>query len=517
MKRGSFRCKIRSLLVIILYLSLISPSLLSGSDENIHPGSWVYPALRSFELLGAVTLEPDIPYSRGEVELYLNRILRNLKEKGLQPSPRQRFLLTRLRDEFQGKRHRPAEREDSPAVLYRAGRRFMGLDLSAGPFFRKREYSEKGELDGLFIPDFIMYTGGALTYETSYILRMEPERGENTGGKKPSERQRSFRGLTSEFERGYLAFNTGRWRFIAGREYIQWGSGRDEGLILSMGAGSLDHVGVYYELGRFEFSTIHAVLHPSPERRLAGHRFRIKLPGRIYLGISETVLYTGRGFDYTYLLPVGSYYANQYNERSDDNIMWGLDCRIPAGRGGIIRAELLIDDFQYEGRGEAPDKLGFKIAAEKLISGGGWHLELLADYTFIDIYTYSHKDSLTTRYVAGSGDPGGSGIIGSSLGPDAERWHFRAAAGLLPRVTVTLDGEYIRRGEGSDLRPWREGYDPNPPFPSGTVTREKRISLSALYDLGGGSFVSAGGGVRKLDYQASETDRFVHIGFVLDM
>ncbi len=491
--------------------------MLNGSDENIPPGSWIYPALRSFELLGAVTLEPDIPYSRGEAEYYLNRILRSLQEKDLQPSPRHRFLLNRLREEFQGKRFRPEDREDSPALLYRAGRRFMGLDLSAGPFFRKRADSEKGELDGLFTPGFIMYAGGSLTYETSYILRMEPERGENSGGMKPSERQRSFRGLTSEFERGYLAFSTGRWRIIAGREYIHWGSGRDDGLILSMGAGSLDHVGVYYELGRFELSTIHSVLHPSPERRLAGHRLRIKLPGSIYLGISEAVLYTGRGFDYTYLLPAGSYYANQYNERSDDNILWGLDCRIPAGRGGIIHAELLIDDFQYEGRGEAPDKIGFKIAGEKLIAGGGWHLELMADYTFIDIYTYSHKDSLTTRYVAGSGDVTGSGIIGSSLGPDAERWRFKAAAGLHPRVTVTLKGEYLRRGEGSDLRPWREGYDPDPPFPSGSVTLEKKISLSALYDLGGGSFISAGGGVRRIDDGACETDRFAHIGFVLDM
>jgi hypothetical protein len=345
----------------------------------------------------------------------------------------------------------------------------------------------------------------------------EPERGKNTAGDKPSTRQRSFRGLTSEFERGYLAFSTGRLRIVAGREYLHWGNSRDDGLILSMGAGSLDHVGVYYQLGRFEFTTVHSVLDPYLERRLAGHRLTVRLPGDIYLGISETVMYTGRGFDYTYLLPAGSYYANQYNERSDDNILWGLDCKVPAGRGAVLYAELVVDDFQYEGREGAPDKIGFSLAAEKLFVAAGYDLELMVDYTFIDIYTYSHKDSLLTRYVAGSGEIGANGIIGSSLGPDSERWRFRAAAGIHPRMLLAVEGGYTRRGEGNDFRPWSKGIDPSPPFPSGTVTTETRLSVSASFDLGSGSYVSGGAGIRRIDDGSVETDRFVHLGFILDI
>lgn len=346
---------------------------------------------------------------------------------------------------------------------------------------------------------------------------MEPERGENTGGSKPSFRERSFRGLTSEFERGYIAFRSGRWRIIAGRDYIHWGSSRDDGLILSMGAGSLDHVGVYYEFGKFDFSTVHAVLNPASDRRLAGHRISARLPGDIYLGVSETVLYTGRNFDYTYLLPVGSYYANQYNERSDDNILWGLDCRIPAGKGALIYAELLIDDFQYEGREEAPDKIGFSLSAEKLFMAGGYDIEMKADYTYIDIYTYTHKDSLLTRYVAGSGDITQNRAIGSSLGPDSERWRFRAAVGVHPRILMTLRGEYTRRGDGNDYRAWRRGMDPRPPFPSGSVIEEKRVSISASCDLGSGSYISAAAGYRRIDDGTVEKDRFVHLGFILDL
>ena len=474
----------------ILVLSAVS----SASDETIAPDSWVYPALRTFELRGLVTLEPTVPYSRSQVERYLDSILTGLDAEGAVLSGRQRFLLGRLRDEFEGRASRPQDREDRPVFLYGEGGRFFAVDFTAGGVLQKRIDREKGETDGLLVPGILIDLGDRLTLETNYRVRIEPERDRYRPRRKPSAREKSFRGVTMDFERGYLSVRGGEWRLQLGRDYIHWGNGRSEGLLISRTAGSLDHVFGTVTMGRFTLSAIHAFLDPVMPRHLTGHRLTVRLPGKIYLGISETVIYTGRGLDFVYLLPVVSYYANQYNERGDDNVLVGIDVKIPVRRGFILYGEILMDDLQYENDPPAPDRLAVNIAAEALLSPAGRDVEVLVDYTFIDIFTYAHRDSLITRYVAGDGAYPANPILGSPLGPDADRWRFDVRAAVHPRIIVGLEGSFARRGDGSDLREWDRGEDPDPPFPSGTVTREDRYGAALSVDLGGGSTFAAGGG-----------------------
>ncbi|MCD6378881.1 hypothetical protein J7M07_00365 [bacterium] len=518
-----FRLKSNWLLFIVAFFLTIIPLRVSASDENIAAGSWVYSALRTFELKGLVHLSPEMPYSRNQIEFYLDRILQNLKGSDVVPSPRQAFLLKRLRNEFQGKAFRPGDREDGPVYSYQKGRRFLNFDISAGTSLRKRVEYGKGELDGLFSPGILIDSGSGFTYETVYILKLRPEWDSNITHNRVAARQKSFRGLTSEFERGYVSINRNWWGITFGRDYIHWGSSRDDGLILSLGAGPLDQVTAYLELGRFKLRVLHSILDPSAvdPRRLAGHRLSISLPGNIDIGINETVVYSGRGLDFAYLLPVGSYYANQYNERANqtNNILCGVDWKIPFGKSLLFYGEFMIDDFQYEDRETAPDKIALNLTAEKLFMIGSCDVEALLDYTYIDIYTYSHVDSFSlTRYVTGNSDPAINRIIGSSLGPDADRWRMRVSAAVDPRIVITLNGSYCRYGEGNDMRPWvREEHDPNLAFPSGIVTEEKQVSFSATFDLAGGSMLSAGMGLRQIDSVTSRSDGFAYLKFVLDL
>lgn len=504
------------ILIAALSLSAVG-SPISASDEMIEPGSWVYPALRSLELAGLVTLPPDMPWSRSEVEFFIDRIMQSMKDGAPDLTSRQEFLLGRLRSEFQGKGKRPSEREDRPLWTMREGGRFAVFDLSAGAYFRKLEKRYRGEVDGVARPEINVDLGMGMDLGVSYRLKIEPELDDNLGRLKPSEREKSFRGLTSEYERGWLSISRGRWRIAAGRDYLHWGSGREESLILSRSAGSLDMIDASVSLGRFRLSALHAVLDSASRRRLAGHRLTMRLPADIQVGVSETVLYTGRGFDFSYMLPIGSYYANQYNENDDDNILWSIDWKIPLMKGLLLYGELLIDDFQYEERETAPDRLGFNLTAESLIRPGGIDVELLAGYTYIDIFTYAHKDSLLTRYVSGSGDREMSSLLGSPLGPDSDRWNFRITTAVLPRLTVHFGADIIRRGEGNDLREWDRAEDPRPPFPSGEVARIKKYYAGALFDMGRGSSISAGGGVTRSSTDQSEEDKeFAYIGFILD-
>jgi hypothetical protein len=476
------------------FFVLVLSSFSFASDETIPPDSWIYPALDLFELRGLVTLEPYMPYSRSTVAYYLDRILTRLEKGDITLTSRQRFLLGRLCDEFLGRASRPQDREDRPIVVYREGGCFAAIDVTVGGAVRKDVDRDKGEVDGMFMPSIILDLGRRLTLETGYRVRIEPERDQYFRGRKPSAREKSFRGVTSEFERGYLAARGSRWSVLVGRDYVHWGGGRTEGLLLSRTAGSLDHVSAAFAVGRFRLSTVHALLDPSLPRYLAGHRLTIRLPGDCYLGVSESVIYTRRNFDFAYLMPTVSYYANQYNELGDDNVLWGVDIKLPVWRGLQLYGEFLIDDLQYESDPPAPNRVAYNVAAEALVPLGERDTQIFADYTFIDIFTYAHKDSLFTHYVAGDGGYPFNPILGSPLGPDADRWRFHIRTTLHRRVTVGIEGSFIRRGEGNDLMEWNREEDPDPPFPSGDRIRENRYGTSCSIDLEGGSMIAAGGG-----------------------
>lgn len=501
------------------FFLLIAPRAALSSDETMLPDSWVYPALRSFELAGYVALEPTLPYTRKDVELYVERILWAVEEDGSGLTRRKQFLLERLEAEFVGKSNLPAEREDSPLLLYRADGDYLALDVPAGILAGKQIDDEEGVVWGLARPDLLLALGERVTVATVYRLRLGPEKESSISGGKPSPRERSWRGLVSELEKSVVSVHAGGWRLSAGRDYLHWGNGRREGLLLSQTARSIDHIAATVTLGRFSLHAVHALLDPGFPRRFSGHRLTVRLPRGIFMGVGETVVYTGRDVEYSYLLPFGIFYANQYNEAEDDNILWGLDLKVPVTRGLILYGELLIDDFQYESDPPAPNRLGLNITAEAMMTVGGREIELLMGYTFIDIYTYAHKDSLLTRYVTGAGDPSIDFLVGSPLGPDADRWNARIAFPLHHRLDVVFEAAFTRRGEGNDLTEWDRISDPDPTFPSGDVEKETFLSLFGTVDLGAGSYVRTGGGWRRIDGGLQDPDLddwFLYLEAILD-
>jgi hypothetical protein len=489
-----------------------------ASDETLLPDSWVYPALRSFELAGYVRLEPTRPYSRREVECYVGELLSAVGAERDRLTPRKQFLLDRLEKEFVGTSDLPREREDGPLLFYGDDDRFAALDGSLGARVGKEIGNEEGTVWGLVVPELLLGIGAHVTVDAVYRWRLGPERDLNVFGQKPSPRERSWRGLASDFEKSVLLVTGDGWRLGIGRDYLHWGSGRREGLILSQTARSIDHVQASLDIGRLSLHAVHALFDPTVPRRLSGHRLTVSLPKGIFIGLSETVVYTGRDVDFAYLLPFGLFYANQYNEAEDDNILWGLDLKVPVTRGLVLYGELLIDDFQYEADPPAPNRLGFDITAEAMVTIGGRDIEILVAYTFIDIYTYAHKDSLLTRYVTGAGDQSIDPLVGSEIGPDADRWSGRISFPFLARLEAALEAGFVRRGEGNDLVEWDRISDPDPPFPSGDVEEETYLSLRQTLDLGSGSYITAGGGWRRYEggVRSLDDDWFLYLEAMLD-
>lgn len=489
-----------------------------GRAETISPDSWVYDALRSFEVRGLVRLEPTLPYTFDACERYVREIASAVERERVALGPRHRFLLERLTREFVGTASDPGAREDGPVAVARDGGRWAAFDATVGGAFVKRLDERKGEGDGLATPGLLVDLGRRLTIETEYRLVMGPERGDRVHDAKPSARTRSYRGLTGELARGLVAMNGEWWNLRAGREYVQWGSSRADGLAVSMAAGSFDHVGGGFRLGRFALSTFQATLDSHYGRRMAAHRLTVDLPARVTLGIGETVIYDRDAFDWKYFTPIGFFYAHQYSEGmgNEDNAVCSIDAKWSVVPDLLLRGELLVDDFQYErGDDAGPDRLGFDVAAEGLVSVAGRELELAAGYTRINAYTYGH--GVMTSYLTGASpydplDPSNTLIGGETLGPDADRTFAAASLGFSGRIVLGARGSYERYGHLSRLLhagvpDWRPGMDNDPPFPSGPVLTERRLSGTFRYDLGGGSCAVAEGGARWRYYDGDYVGR----------
>ncbi|MBI4720287.1 MAG: hypothetical protein HY770_03500 [Chitinivibrionia bacterium] len=472
---------------------LIAAGLFGGAHaaepgrEFLPPEHWAYEALGRFEALGLCGLPSEKPYSRPQVIDMVRSIDEAIAAAGRALSTRDAFELERLHSEFSGiaSRFDPGARYDPPVVaLSDTSLRLEGdVDLALAP--ARQPFQDETDVFLKSRPGLKLHVGSRLTYEMRYDLTFGPERGDRARNEKPSRREKSFKGLTSLYERSYAVYQTRRITLVFGREYIDWGPSDWGNLLVSRTAGSLDQLQVRIRFRNVNLSAVHAPLSTAGSRRLAAHRLEVRLK-RLLVGISESVIYSGRGFDPVYAFPIASYYANQFNERGDDNILWSVDLKCRLRNALVLYGSLLIDDFQFERDDGTPDKLGFDIGGTLALSRPV-PLTLKVRYRYVDIYTYTHRDS-ANAHVAGFGLPGaGDPLLGGYPGPDTDSWRAEIRAFPRPDLPVTLGLSGLRRGEGNDFRAFNPGDDPNPSFPSGVVERTFGIDLALAWELRGGS------------------------------
>jgi predicted porin len=117
-------------------------------------------------------------------------------------------------------------------------------------------------------------------------------------------------------------------------------------------------------------------------------------------------------------------------------------------------------------------------------------LAISGQYRHVDIYTYSHTDSLSA-YISGAGDLAqGDVLLGGVPAPDAESWRIDAEVFLRANLGVSAGVFGARIGEGRDVQPFEPGDDENPPFPSGVVDKTLGVNVGAQYEFAGDSWVA---------------------------
>jgi hypothetical protein len=474
---------------LVLALALPATAFALG-HERIPLDHWCYPALERFETLGFCTLPDDRPFTRDEIIRLAEHIREEVSAATL--SGRDHYELDRLEHEFLGEeaRNDPGSRYDR---VWFGRDRAIALegDLAFTPYLEQRNFSDEVEAFVGFTPELRIHLGDQFTWDTRYQLLYGPEHGSRADDLKPSRRERSFNGLTSLFERSYVIGAWDQFEVFFGRDHIDWGPSVGGNLITPGDNYSIDQLNARLRWRAVRFNAFFGQLFPDPERYMAGHRLDVTV-GRTVFGLSETVVYGGRGADWLYMLPVAWYYANQFNERTNtDNVIWSVDAKTSVLRRVTLYGSLLIDDFQFERDGNYPDKLAAD-AGVRWVPATPWGLEIRAQYRWADIYTYSHEESLSV-YVSGAGEiENGDVLLGAPPGPDADAWFVNAD--VYPRANwrVSVGAFGGRIGEGNDVRRFDvHTDDTSPPFPSGVVETDIGLRAGTRWELGGNRWIAA--------------------------
>jgi hypothetical protein len=269
---------------------------------------------------------------------------------------------------------------------------------------------------------------------------------------------------------GYAQAETGPLSIAMGRIPVRWGPGRFTQLLISAKAPAMDMIEMKLKLGnRVCFTGFTSSINSDSSTWLSAHRLDIKPYDKLRIGLSESILYTADGIDLAYANLFIPWYPVQWNERVDDNAFMCVDATWQPLHGLAVYGELLIDDIQYENVNDVPNKLGYTLGADFFMPGTG--IGAVAEYTAVQRYVYSQR-KLNNYYIHDSR------IIGSQLGPDADRVTASVSYIGLNSITAQLKSSYTRHGEGNVYEGWPDSVQAGGAFPSGVVESTTELELN---------------------------------------
>ena len=302
---------------------------------------------------------------------------------------------------------------------------------------------------------------------------------------------------------GYISWETDPIEISLGRIPQMWGPGRFTQLLLSTNSPSLDMLRLSLDLGSFlTFTGLTSSIDSDSSIYLVAHRLDIAPAANLRIGLSEAVLWKSDGLDLAYMNPIVPWYPVQWNERDDDNAFISIDALWKPFSGLALYGELLIDDLQYENVQDVPNKLGWTVGTDMAHPGAG--LAGVLEYTRVDRYVYSQRKSCNFYIHDGE-------VIGSDLGPDADRVTLSVGSATLWPLTARLTLDHTRHGEGTVTEGWPDSVQADGKFPSGTVEYTTGAMVDASYYLSGWLEVHGSvnrSWVRNLDHShgVNETD-----------
>ncbi len=276
---------------------------------------------------------------------------------------------------------------------------------------------------------------------------------------------------------GWIDYTTEKVSLRLGRFSQQWGPGRFTNLLVSDNSPPLDLIRATLQFSdNVSFTGFTSTIEPDSGSWFSAHRLDMRLRENLRVGVFEGAFYTTETVNFAYTNPILFWYAVQWNEADDDNLFMGLDAVWMPHRNLAAYVEWLIDDFQYQTKYNRPHKMGGTAGLNWVHPGSG--LAAALEYTAIQKYVYSQK---LPRNIFLHNDR----IIGSELGPDADRITLSlGTAGMWP-LLAEIRGSLTRHGEGTVYDGFGDTVTTGEPWPSGIIETTRDIEVNLSYRLSG--------------------------------
>ncbi len=480
-----------NLILFIVFIECIGSTSSAQTNGTIPTYHWAYAYLNELRLSGHLPALHPIrqPYTDVEVANSLAILQRQLERGEATVSAQERWMIDLLAREFL-QRHRPIETEQQlkikPGVWMDES---MVHDAGATRF-----YAQLRSQAGVHWKDRLTFYNGVRLDQS---LLDDPLY--------PGKRWRGFAGYS---EQAYLRFRLFdqqnkhyELRCRVGRDFLLWGSGKTGKLLFSDHAQPLDHVFLDFQykglrffmvagqLEKWNLTDSLAKVHGTrrANRYLSAHGVTIAIKNRLFVGLTEALLYGGpdTSWELKYLNPMLYYHGELLNGGgSDGNGFLYLDFDFYPWPNWELYGEFLVDDYQLERKipiDLEPNEFGVILGGQRSSVFGIPGSRLGVEYVRIANRTYNSWQ-IWERFVHFNRP------IGYSLGNNFDRWHFSASQWLWPGLQIGLAWDHIRQGTGSVLARWdtpwlkfsvAEGY--REPFPYGIVETLSSLALTLRY------------------------------------
>ncbi len=322
-----------------------------------------------------------------------------------------------------------------------------------------------------------------------------------------------WRGLAGYSEQAYVAYRTGRWGFLLGRDFLVWGAGETGELLFSDNSRPLDQLRVSYKGKYFDYTFLTAQLNPErvpdslrntvqamyANRYLSAVRVGFRWRKRFFVAVVQSILFGGPNAPYSWTFgnPAQWFHGALLNKESagpyggGGNTLGSIDWDLYPGRGWEVYGQFLLDDIQVEKTGPGdlePNELGLLTGFRKAdpFSLGG----VTCGLEYVAVRNRTYKTAQFWEWWVHRNKP-----IGYYLGSDVELLAGFVRYWPNRHVSLTLRWNRIRLGEGRMDRPWdtpwathtlEEGYHES--FPSGVVETTSRLGVELFWLVRPGLF-----------------------------
>jgi hypothetical protein len=236
-----------------------------------------------------------------------------------------------------------------------------------------------------------------------------------------------FSELNSDFDftESHVSFCYDWFNASIGRETRLNGSGLTQRLFVSTNSPPIDGVTIGAHFSNFRYTHTSYSLLGLPDsalmkvgfktylssKILAMHKFTL-LPEWGEISFWDAVLYSGRGYDVSYLNPLSFYKSLEHANRDRDNSIMGFDWTLRPAKGIQITGSFILDDiiFSEIGTGYWSNKTAFNLGISYTSKLGLAGIE----YARVEPYTFSH-------YNPENSYTNDKQLIGSNLSPNSDQ------------------------------------------------------------------------------------------------